>query len=615
MPNTRRFAAVLTISCLFAPTAHAQPANELARYFGFDDPRYIVVDDSCGPAISADFDGDGLQDLAIVNNRKSRIEVHVQRDRPRTDADVERDYKVNDLVPSRWYDRTNISVAHRVTAFRAHDIDNDGLLDLFVTDWGPGGEARFWRNGGDGTFSDLTSDSGLHRHIGGLNAVTADFNNDGFVDVFVLRGAWLDFRGEHPNSLLRNNGDGSFTDVTEQAGLLRFRPTQTATWLDYNNDGHIDLFVGNETLAEPNPCELYRNNGDGTFSEVAEQAGVAHLAFVKAVVSGDIDNDGLPDLFLSVLDAPNVLYRNLGAQPDGSWKFEDVTESAGVGLPVNSFPAWFFDYDNDGFLDLFVSDYNNIDTDSAPADLMGLPFKGDHARLYRNKGDGTFEDRSVEAGLNHVYLTMGCNFGDLDNDGWLDFYLATGKPDMSQLIPNRMYRNKNGKQFEDVTWSGGFGHLQKGHAVSFGDIDNDGDQDVHAVMGGAFTGDNYRNALFKNPGQDHDWIKIKLQGKQTNRTAIGARVAINVTNAQGEQTFHRVVTSGSSFGVNPLRLEVGLGSQARINSVEIFWPGSGNTQKLNLTKNKSWLVHEEGTVTKQELTSFSIKTVSSNHHH
>ena len=378
------------------------------------------------------------------------------------------------------------------------DFDNDGLLDLVVSSWGLDNPIRFFRNRGDGGFEDVTEKAGLAGLTSGLNMVSTDYDNDGFVDIFVLRGAWLEYEGEHPNSLLRNNGDGSFTDVTERAGVLSFHPTQTATWLDYNNDGWLDLFIGNETTGvDPHPCELYHNNGDGTFSECAAEAGVDHLGFVKGVTSGDYDNDGRTDLYLSRMNQANVLLRNMGPRgPKGEWRFEDVTAIAGVAEPQSSFPTWFWDYDNDGRLDLFVSDYYNADPNAVPADFMGRPHPGEHARLYRNNGNGTFTDVAGKLGLDHVLVGMGANFGDLDNDGYLDFYVGTGKPDLAFLIPNRMFRNDRGASFQDISDVGGFGHLQKGHAVSFGDIDNDGDQDVHITMGGAYSGDNYRNALF-----------------------------------------------------------------------------------------------------------------------
>lgn len=173
---------------------------------------------------------------------------------------------------------------------------------------------------------------------------------------------------------------------------------------------------------------------------------------------------------------------------------------------------------------------------------------------------------------------MGSNFGDLDNDGFLDFYLGTGEPDLATIVPNRMFRNDGGKRFQDVTTSGGFGNLQKGHGVSFGDIDNDGDQDIYENMGGAVSGDLYSNVLYENPGHGNHWVTLKLQGVQSNRAAIGARIRVVVNSATGEHNYYKTVGTGGSFGASPLRQEIGLGQAQSINRIEIFWPRTGKTQ-------------------------------------
>jgi len=190
---------------------------------------------------------------------------------------------------------------------------------------------------------------------------------------------------------------------------------------------------------------------------------------------------------------------------------------------------------------------------------------------------------------------MSGNFGDLDNDGFLDFYLGTGQPSYTALFPNRMFRNAGGQRFQDVTTSGGFGHLQKGHGISFADINNDGQQDIYEVMGGAFTGDKYYSVLYANPGHDGHWVTLKLEGVQTNREAAGAKIRVIVATAQGERSIYRTVTTGGSFGCSPLRQEIGLGAAQSIVGIEIFWPVTGRTQRLpGVSMDRFYKIREDG---------------------
>ena len=464
------------------------------------------------------------------------------------------------------------------------DFDRDGFLDIMISGWGLNDQLRLFHNNGDGTFTERTEQAWLIGEVGGLNLIQCDYNNDGWADVLVLRGAWLHTEGHYPVSLLRNNGDGTFTDVTEAAGLLRLHPTQAAVWLDYNGDGWLDLYLANESSGrDTSPCELFRNNGDGTFTECAAENGVDFVGFFKGVASADYNNDGRPDLFLSAQDRSKMLVRNEGpAGADKSarapWHFTDVAEEAGVTDPPSSFPCWFFDYDNDGWPDIMVTGYSIQDSGDIAADYLGLPHAAQRAKLYHNNGDGTFTDVSREAGVNKLLHAMGANFGDLDNDGWLDFYVGTGNPDFATLIPNRMFRNDGGKRFQDVTTSGGFGNLQKGHGIAFADINNDGEQDIFSKMGGAAEADTAHSQLFANPGHGNNWIKLKLEGVKTNRAAIGARIKVVVQNAEGERSIYRTVGSGASFGAAPFRQEIGVGRAPIIKRVEIFWPVTGITQ-------------------------------------
>ncbi len=465
------------------------------------------------------------------------------------------------------------------------DFDGDGYLDVLCSSWGMRDPVRYFRNGADGTFADRTAEAGLTGITGGLNLVHADYDNDGDADVLLLRGAWLGFPpatdgGRHPNSLLANGGDGTFADVTEWAGLLSLHPTQTAAWGDLDGDGWLDLFVGNESFGEAvHPCEVFRSEGDGTFRDVAAEWGADLVGMVKGVACGDYDNDGDLDLYASRLQQPNILLRN-----ESGGEFTDVTREARVAEPLRSFPTWFFDHDNDGWLDLFVSGYGMGKggvAGSVLADYLGLPHGAETPRLYKNRRNGRFGDVTAKARLDKVLFTMGSNFGDIDGDGWLDLYLGTGDPDLRSIVPNRMFRNASGKRFQDVTTSGGFGHLQKGHGIAFGDIDSDGDQDVYAVMGGALEGDVYPNALFENPGHGNAWVVLELEGTRSNRSAIGARIAVTCATSTGERTVHVTVGTGGSFGSSSLRQEIGLGAATSIRSVEVTWPGATEPESVS----------------------------------
>jgi len=484
------------------------------------------------------------------------------------------------------------------------DFDNDGRLDLVVSHSGFEDQTRLFHNRGDGRFEDRTDGAGLAGETGGLNMTQGDYDNDGNVDVLVLRGGWMGPAVRFPLSLLRNNGNGTFTDVTKAAGLLtHLAPTQTATWLDYDGDGWLDLFVGNETrvggLEEPSPCELFHNNRDGTFSNVASDSGVDVVGYVKGVVSGDYNNDGRPDIYVSIMGGDNLLFRNDGpARDQRGWRFTNVAQEAGVTGPTSSFGTFFFDFDNDGWLDLFVAGWSGFDVKTMAADVaadyLGLPTSAERGRLYRNKGDSTFEDVTKAAGLYRVVPAMGLNFGDLDNDGWLDVYLGTGNPDFGTLIPNRMFRNAEGRAFQDVTTAGNFGHLQKGHAIAFGDLDNDGDQDIFEEMGGAFLADKAYSALYLNPGEGNHWLRLELQGVRSNRSAIGARIKVELKTGNGTRYLYRTVGSGGSFGCSPLRAEIGLKDAEGIVSVDVLWPATGQVQRLTgLLRDRSYRVRED----------------------
>jgi FG-GAP-like repeat/ASPIC and UnbV len=446
------------------------------------------------------------------------------------------------------------------------DFDNDGFLDVIVSGMEACQQLRYFHNNGDGTFTDCTAQAGLAGQLGGLNLIQTDYDNDGWLDIFVLRGGWsVPVR----SSLLRNNGDGTFTDVTTEAGLaVRPTATQTAVWADFDNDGRLDLFIGNEN----SPGQLFRNRGDGTFVDTAHHAGVDRVAFTKGVVAGDYDNDGYPDLYLSNYRGENFLYHN-----NGDWTFTDVARKLRVETPILSFPVWFFDYDNDGWLDLFVTSYI-VSVSEVMRSYMQLAVHAETLKLYKNMR-GRFKDVTSEVGLDRVFMPMGANFGDIDNDGFLDFYLGTGSPSYASLVPNVLFKNVEGSRFVDITASSGTGSLQKGHGVAIANIFNDGEPAIFSELGGMAPGDRYYSALFKNPGTGNNWIDVKLVGVKTNRPGIGARIRAMVRGPDGNpRSIYKDVGSGGSFGASPLAQHIGLGKAARVESLEVWWPTSRTRQ-------------------------------------
>ncbi|MBM3983411.1 MAG: CRTAC1 family protein, partial [Planctomycetes bacterium] len=449
--------------------------------------------------------------------------------------------------------RTGLNRLNNAGGVILDDFDGDGRLDVIFTSMDPTKPMAYYWNKGDGTFEDRTAAAGLADQLGGLNCVQTDYNNDGFPDVFVCRGAWL--KVPMRPSLLRNNGNGTFTDVTERAGLAAPVNTIAAQWADFDNDGHLDVFV----CCETGPNKLYRNSGDGTFTDVAGTAGVAGAdgAVCKGAAWLDYDGDRYPDLFLNNILGPAQLFRN---NRDGT--FTDVTAAAGIAGPEMGFSCWAWDYDNDGRPDLFATSYAR-DPAAVIRSLRGEPHGLPTGRLYRNVGGTRFADATTAAGLDGAYAAMGSNFGDLDGDGFLDFYLGTGDPNLDLLVPNRMFKNVGGTRFADVTGTSGTGNLQKGHGVAIGDWDRNGTADLLIQMGGAIPGDKYHNLLFQNPGQGNHWLNLKLVGTKTNRAAIGVRIKV-VTAGPNPQTVYRTVCSGSSFGANPLEQHIGLGKADRV---------------------------------------------------
>jgi len=450
------------------------------------------------------------------------------------------------------------------------DFDNDGRFDVMTSSMANCAPLQFFHRTEGGTFVNRSSAAGLDDQRGGLQIVQTDYDNDGCLDVLLLRGGW---EFAQRKSLLRNSCQGTFTDVTAASGLGGPpRATQAAAWLDFDNDGRLDLFVGNEGA----PAQLFRNKGDGTFADIAASAGVDRVAFSKGVAAGDFDNDGWADLYVSNRgSSPNFLYRN-----NGNGTFTEMAAAAGVPGPGSGFVTWFFDYDNDGWLDLFATSYF-LSVEETVRTYLGLPNNATTLKLYRNRRDSTFADVTREVGLDKVLMPMGSNFADVDNDGFLDIYMGSGGPSYAALAPSVLLRNREGRAFVDITASSGTGEWHKGHGVAFADLDNDGDQDIVFQVGGATLGDAHVLRLFENPGHERAWLGVKLVGVRSNRAAVGARITVTAKASDGTtRLVHRQVDAGGSFGASPLQQHIGLGVGVRRVDVEVWWPASGTRQRF-----------------------------------
>jgi hypothetical protein len=467
------------------------------------------------------------------------------------------------------------------------DFDNDGWPDLYCVNGAslPSLEKkesqffnRLYRNNRNGTFSDATEKAGVGGEGYNMGMAVADFNNDGFDDLFVA--------GVHGNLLYRNNGDGTFTDITRVAGLVGTTATSrklwavAAAWVDYDNDGKLDLLVSNycdwtpdsdpvcggldpakRTYCHPDmykgePLVLYHNNGNGTFTDVSRDFGLDKIAAKgMGVALADFDGDGRPEIFVANDNARNLLLRFRNG------KIEEIGIETGVsyngdGRQISGMGADFADYDGDGLPDIVMT---------------GL--RGETYELFHNRGDGTFEDASGRSGLSALsrrWNGWSCGLVDLDNDGWRDLFVACGGLDTDEPQASRIFRNENGK-FTDVSDGVGegfaVGKLHRGCA--FADFNNDGRLDV------AVNALNGETELWRNLSPTKRWLQVKLTGTESNRSAIGARVECRTANRK-QVAF---VTSSVGYACSSdLRLHFGLG-EAEAASLEIHWP-SGNQQNL-----------------------------------
>jgi len=515
-----------------------------------------------------------------------------------------------------------------------YDYDNDGWLDLFlVNGWRlegfPKGQeptCHLFKNNRDGTFTDVTKKAGLERTGWGQACCLGDYNNDGHDDLFVS------YYGQ--NSLFHNNGDGTFTDVTAKAGLAqsRLRWNSGCAFLDYDRDGNLDLFVGNyidldlktAPLPESGPCTykgitvacgppglpggkniLYRNNGNGTFTDVSEKSGMWQTSgnYALGVAVADFDNDGWPDIYVANDSTAATLYRN---QKDGT--FRDVAIESGAALSPDGKPQ--------AGMGVAVGDYNR----DGNIDIVKTNFAGDTDSLYANNGDGSFEDRTYIAGLgiNTRLLGWGVGFFDMDNDGWLDIFVANGhvypevngsKTEAPYAEHKYLYRNLRNDRFEDVTDKAGPGITANvpARGCAFGDYDNDGVLDIAVNCVNALP-----QLLRCSSEWKRSWIKIKTVGVKSNRTGIGARVKVVAqTDPKSPKPLiqiDEIRSGGSYYSQNDLRLHFGLNQATIVDLLEIRWP-SGNVDTLkNLEVNRQYTIQEGGGILKAEaLPSLSAK--------
>ena len=460
------------------------------------------------------------------------------------------------------------------------DYDNDGDEDIVAV--GTYQAHALYRNNGDGTFTDVAEGAGIADPRGGWGSLFADYDNDGYLDLYITRGGWS---GAAENTLYHNNGDGTFSDVTHAAGVADPQSSFCAAWADYDNDGYLDLYIADGVIGDGAANVLYHNNGDGTFTNTAESAGVANTGNSLGTAWGDYDKDGHIDLHVVNFGQSNVLYRNNG---DGT--FTDVTPTTGMNIPVtDAFVTFFLDVDNDADLDIFISNSGSFRAFIAGQITGTAPHDGDRQVLYRNNGDGTFTDVTRESGLYQAFGAMGANFGDIDSDGYLDIYLATGAPQMGRLERDALFRNNGDGTFTDATFALGLGNIGKGHGVTFGDVDTDGDVDIYVPVGGAFIGDQWHNLFYQNAGAGNNWLTLKLVGVKSNRDGIGAKVTLHV----GDSVIYREVSGGCGFGsTNSLSLEIGLKAHPKVDTLEIAWPSGQVDIHRNLSVNQRLVVTE-----------------------
>jgi tetratricopeptide (TPR) repeat protein len=446
------------------------------------------------------------------------------------------------------------------------DYNNDGLLDIVVTAAHAG--CTLYRNNGDGTFTDVTVGSGLDECVNGFVIIAGDYDNDGFPDLFVTRLGF--YYGEC--DLYHNNGNGTFTNVTAQAGLRNWGPAYTASWVDYDCDGRLDLFIGYNLggmFDRRAQNRLFHNNGDGTFTDVTEEAGLANVFTTIGSCWGDYNDDGYPDLFLSSGLGRPQLFRN-----NGNGTFTDVSIAAGLKDFLVGTTCAFLDYNNDGRLDIVQYSWSDHEDAIETMKTGHGPKDGSPLVIYHNNGDGTFTAKTRELGLDGCWGTMSGNIGDVNNDGFMDLLLGNGSPRMERLEPFILLENDRGT-FHNTTFAAGLPFSGKSHGTNCADLFGDGRMSIIIAAGGGYPGDLLQTAVHCPVSLPGNYLNVRLRGVKSNRDGNGARITL----FSGNSRQIREVNHGSSFGCLPLEQHFGLGTAMQVDAIEIRWP-SGLVERV-----------------------------------
>jgi tetratricopeptide (TPR) repeat protein len=446
------------------------------------------------------------------------------------------------------------------------DATGDGTLDVVIA--GAHAGCSLFRNNGDGTFTDISTGSGLDRCVYAFALAVGDYDNNGLPDLFISGLGF--FNGQ--SILMRNNGDGTFTDVTDAAGLRMWGPAFTATWVDYDGDGYLDLFVVNNLgglFDRKTPNRLFHNNGDGTFTEVTGAAGLTTMWPSLGAAWGDFRNIGRADLFISNLGRAQLFHNN------GNGTFTDVSRTAGIDAPVIGSGCLCCDIDDDGWLDIVQFTYSRPDDAIYTLRTGHGPDGGTPMRVFRNNRDGTFTDIAPQLGLNGCWGTMSGTAGDINNDGRIDFLLGNGDPGMDRTEAAILLEN-DGRRFHNVTFTAGLPFTGKGHGVNMADLAGDGRLHLIVGAGGLYPGDLLTTAVYRPKRLPGNYLNVRLVGTSGNRDAIGARLRLRA----GGREQHRLVSGGSGFGCLPFEQHFGLGAVTQIEWLEIRWPG-GHVQRFD----------------------------------